>query len=83
MGKQNETRAILDKLLKLSEQRYIPPSHIALLYNALGEREKTYEWLERAIAVSDAKVAFLKVEPKWNNLREDPKFQEIMKRAGF
>jgi serine/threonine-protein kinase len=83
MGKQDETRAILDRLLKLSEQRYVPPSHIALLYNALGEREETFKWLERAIAVSDAKVAFLKVEPKWNNLREDPKFQEIMKRAGF
>jgi TolB-like protein/Flp pilus assembly protein TadD len=83
MGKRDEARAILDQLLKLSEQRFVPPYHIALLYNALGEREETFKWLERAIAVSDAKVAFLKVEPKWNNLRGDPKFQEIMKRAGF
>lgn len=83
MDKREEARAILEKLLKLSEQRFVPPSHIALLYNALGEREQTFMWLERAIEVGDAKLTFLKVEPKWNNLRGDPKFQDLMRRVGF
>lgn len=83
MGKRDEARDILEKLLKLSEQRFVPPYHIALLYNALGELEQTFIWLERAIEVGDAKLTFLKVEPKWNNLRGDPKFQDLMRRVGF
>ena len=83
IGKQDEARALLDKLLKLNVQRFVPPYHIALLYNALGDREQTYSWLERAFEVNDPKLTFLKVDPKWNNLRSDPKFQELLKRAGF
>jgi len=83
MGKRDEAQAVLDKLLKLSEQRFVPPTHISLMYNALGERESALKWLERALEVNDPKLAFLKVEPKWNNLRQDPKFQDIMKKAGF
>ena len=62
---------------------FVPPYHIALLYNALGDREQTYAWLERAFEVNDPKVTFLKVDPKWNNLRNEQKFQELLKRAGF
>ncbi len=83
LGRRDEARAILDKLLELSQQRFVPPCHIALLYNALGEREQTLMWLERALEVGDPKLGFLKVEPKWNNLRNDPQFQDLMIRAGF
>lgn len=76
-------RALLERLLKLSEHQFVPPYHIALLYNALGDREQTYAWLERAFEVKDPKLTFLKVDPKWNNLRSGPKFQELLKRAGF
>ena len=83
IGKQDEARAVLEKLLKLSEERFVPPYHIALVYNALGNREQTYAWLERAFEVNDPKLTFLKVDPKWNNLRNDQRFQELLKRAGF
>jgi TolB-like protein/Tfp pilus assembly protein PilF len=83
MGRKDETRTVLEKLLKLSKERFVPPTHIALLYNALGDREETYKWLERGIEQRDPKMTFLKVEPKWSNLRGDPPFQEIMKRVGF
>jgi len=83
MGKRDEARAVLDRLLALGQQRFVPPYHIALLYNALGEREQTFIWLERALEAGDAKLTFLKVEPKWNNLRDDEKFQDLMRRVGF
>ena len=83
MGKRDEARAILDRLIKLSEQRFVPPYHIALIYNGLGDKEQTFTWLERSLEVGDSRLTFLKVEPKWNNLRTDPKFQDLMRRAGF
>jgi tetratricopeptide (TPR) repeat protein len=82
-GKQTEARAVLEELLKRATERYVPPYHIALVYNALGERAETLAWLERGYKERDAKMVFLKVEPKWNNLRGDPHFQDLMRRVGF
>jgi serine/threonine protein kinase/tetratricopeptide (TPR) repeat protein len=82
-GKEKEARAELDELLKLSTQRYVPPYHIAFLYNGLNERDETLAWLERGYEKRDPKMVFLKVEPKWNNLRDDPRFQQLLRRMGF
>src|SRR6266536_1334490 len=83
LGKPSEARDVLDKLLKLSKERFVPPYHIALLYNALGDRDQAFEWLERGFEQRDPKMAFLKVERKWNNLRDDPRFMDLMRRVGF
>ncbi len=82
-GKQAEARSLLEELLKLSTERYVSPGNIALIYNGLGEREETLAWLERGYERRDAKMVFLKVEPKWNNLRADPRFQDLLRRVGF
>ncbi len=82
-GKQEEARGLLDELLKISDERYVPPYHIALIYNGLDERDKTLAWLERGYEQRDPKMVFLKVEPKWNNLRSDPRFQDLLRRVGF
>ena len=74
---------LLNELLKLSTGRFIPPCHIAQMYNGLDERDKTFEWLEKGFTQRDPKMAFLKVEPKWNNLRDDPRFIDLMRRMNF
>jgi hypothetical protein len=56
---------------------------IGLIYNALGGREKTYAWLHRGFEEQDPKMTFLKVEPKWNNLLDDPRFQDLLRRMEF
>jgi len=82
-GKLTEARAELEGLLKRSTEGYVPPYHIALVYNGLGERAEAIAWLERGYKERDPKMVFLKVEPKWNNLRDDPHFQDLMRRVGF
>lgn len=82
-GKRDEARAVLDELLKLSGARFVPPSHIALIYNALGERDQALTWLEKGYEKHDPKMAFLKVEPKWNNLRSDARFKALMTKMAF
>ena len=82
-GKQGEARAELEGLLKLSTERYVSSYNIALIYNGLDERDKTLDWLERAYKERDPKMVFLKVEPKWNNLRDDPRFQDLVRRIGL
>jgi hypothetical protein len=74
---------LLNELLKLSTTRFVPPNHFALIYNGLGEIEKSLEWLETAYAQRDPKMTFLKVDPKWNNLRNEPRFIKLMRQMNF
>ncbi len=82
-NKQAEARAELETLLRLSTKRNVPPYHIALIYNGLEEQDETLAWLERGFEKRDPRMVFLKVEPKWNNLRGDPRFQELLRKVGF
>jgi tetratricopeptide (TPR) repeat protein len=82
-GKQAEARTELAALLKLSTERYVPPYHIALIYSGLGESDEMLAWLERGFQEQDPRMIFLKVEPKWNNLSDDPRFQDLLRRIGF
>jgi TolB-like protein/Tfp pilus assembly protein PilF len=82
-GKQAEARSLLEELLKLSQERYVSPYNIALIHNGLGETDKALAWLEKGFQQRDPKMAFLKVERKWNNLRDDTRFQYLLRRVGF
>ncbi|HET9532008.1 MAG TPA: hypothetical protein VFQ92_16730 [Blastocatellia bacterium] len=79
-GRRAEARAALDDLLKLSTRTHVSPYNIALIYNALEMRDNALRWLEKAYEQRDPKMTFLKVEPKWNNLRNEPRFIDLMKR---
>ena len=79
-GKRDEARAALKELLDLSATKYVPPYNIALICNALEMRDDALGWLEKAFEQRDPKMTFLKVEPKWNNLRNEPRFIDLMKR---
>ena len=81
-GQLNESRAILNEMLRLSESRWVPPYHIALVYNALGETDQALAWLEKGYQHRDPKMALLK-EERWKNLRGDPRFQDLLRRVGF
>ncbi|HKE60296.1 MAG TPA: hypothetical protein VKB46_26470 [Pyrinomonadaceae bacterium] len=63
--------------------RWVPPYHFALIYNGLGNTDETILCLNKALEQHDPKLAFLKVEQSWNNVRNDQRFQDVMKRAGF
>lgn len=82
-GKPGEARDVLESLLKLAKERFVPPYQIAIVYNGLEDRDRTFEWLERGFEQRDPKMVFLRVEPKWNNLRSDPRFVDLMRRVGF
>jgi glycerol kinase len=56
---------------------------IAHLYTRLGEKEQAFVWLDKAYEEHDMWLATLKVEPKWDSLRSDPRFQELERRVGL
>jgi tetratricopeptide (TPR) repeat protein len=56
--------------------------NISLLYFALGDRDKGFEWLEKMLD-RRVKVYFLKIEPVYDNFRSDPRFQALLHRIGL
>jgi serine/threonine-protein kinase len=54
-----------------------------MIYNALEDRAKTFEWLEKAYADRDVRLTFLKVEWKWDPVRSDPRFASLAQRVGL
>jgi TolB-like protein/Flp pilus assembly protein TadD len=82
-GKRDEARIELMKLLDLAAAKRSSPYNIAMIYNALDDRDQAIDWLEKAHDQRDTKMTFLKVEPKWNNLRNEPRFAALMQRMNF
>jgi len=81
-GKPEEARAILDQLLERSKSgRFVPPSHISMVYNHLNDKEQALYWLEQAYAIKDPKITFLKMF--WKSLWKDPRFKDIYRRVGL
>jgi len=79
-NKVSEARDALAKIQDLSRSRYVPPYNTALAYNALGDKEKVFEYFENGLVDKDVRMVFLKVEPNWQNLYSDPKFKALLKR---
>ncbi|HEX5734155.1 MAG TPA: protein kinase [Blastocatellia bacterium] len=73
----------LDMALERSRETYIPPYFIAELYASLDEKDKTLEWLERAYEERAGFLVHLKSEPAFDNLRDDPRFDDLLKRIGL
>lgn len=59
-GRPEESRAILDQLLLRSKSRFVPPYHIALVYNYVGDKERALDWLEKAYDIRDPKMTLQK-----------------------
>lgn len=82
-GQREAALATLEELKSASSQRYIPAYNIAIIYNGLGNREETLNLLEKTLSEHDARTILLKVDPKLDNLRNEPRFIEIMRRLNF
>ena len=82
-GDAAKGRAVLKELKSLESQRYLPPSNLALLSYALGEKDEAFRLLEKAYQDRDIRLCRLKVDSKWDSMRSEPRFVEILKRIGL
>jgi adenylate cyclase len=83
MGNREEAEKVLREMMEIGKTRGMPPTHLAVAHAGLGDTETALDWLEKGFAEHDPKMAFLKVDPKWNNLRSNPRFISLMKRMNF
>ncbi|HEV8202205.1 MAG TPA: tetratricopeptide repeat protein [Candidatus Polarisedimenticolia bacterium] len=77
---RDRARTVLDQLRTLSTRRYVPPFDIAVVHAALGERDLAFAWLDRAYEDRHPWLVMLKVTPKVDRLRSDPRFAALLER---
>lgn len=82
-GRPEEARQYLDNLLGLRGDRYVPAYFIALVYTALGESDKVFEWLACADEERSNWILFMSVDPKLDEYRADPRFQQLLRKVGL
>ena len=84
-GKPDESRKILETLLPLtsSGEVYISPFAMALIYAGLEETDEALQWLEKACAERSLLIAYLAVDPAFDNLRSEPRFQKLLQQIGL
>ena len=83
-GRADEARAIAGDLI----QRYERAGEgvagsIAAIFAGLGARDEAIRWLERARDARDPEAGYLLVDPRWDSLRDDPRFRALLTSLGF
>ncbi|MBN1223088.1 MAG: hypothetical protein JXB23_07545, partial [Candidatus Aminicenantes bacterium] len=83
MGKRSEAIQLLDDLLNQSKEGSVYPFGIAIIYFILGEDDKGFLWLDRAFQSHSVGMFFVKVEPEFDTVREDPRFKALLKKMNL
>jgi serine/threonine-protein kinase len=82
-GGTAQARAMLAEMLELSNTRHVSPYHFAIVHTALGETDQAFARLEEAYAVRSEALVWLKVDPRLDPLRRDPRFIALLQRVGL
>jgi tetratricopeptide (TPR) repeat protein len=82
-GKRNEALKVLERLEELSQKVYVPPTHVAAVYAGLGDKDKAFQWLEKAYRERDEGLIYLNVAPPWVSLRSNSQFTDLTRRIGL
>ncbi len=80
---ENQALEILGEYEREEKRSYVSPYNIAAVYVGLNERDKALEYLEKAFEERTCALAFVKVEPLWDPIRPDPRFQDLLRRMNF
>ncbi len=83
MGKREEARRILNSIIAYSKQNFFSKVYIAEIFAALGEKDQVFAWLGKAFIERAAHLVFLKVNPKFDLVRQDPRFTELLRKIGL
>jgi tetratricopeptide (TPR) repeat protein len=82
-GHKKEAQGILEKLLEMSKQKYVPAYDIALVFMGLGEKPQAFEWLSKAFEERSGFLVYIKCDRRFDGLRSDSRYDALLKRIGL
>ena len=82
-GARGYWRRTLENYRESAKSSYVPSVLVAEVCVRVGDKECAFEWLERGFEERDDLMTDLKVEPVFDGLRPDPRFQDLIRRVGI
>ena len=82
-GKRSEAEQILRRLDRLSRRKFVTHYGVALVHSALGDNDRAFDWLNRGYDGRSHWLVWLGRDPRWKQIRPDPRFAELRKRVGL
>ena len=83
MGHEEEAREVLARIeAEMPDRQDLRPIDVAIVYGALGEKDQAFLWLDKAYE-EQVGLSSLKMNPHFDLLRDDPRFDELLKKVGL
>jgi len=82
-GQRVEARRALEKWQQLNRRRQMDPAATALAYVGMGNKDEAFAWLQRAYSERSNALTALNVDPIYDPLRSDARFQDLLRRVGL
>jgi serine/threonine-protein kinase len=82
-GHRRDAMVIANELESKAKRQYVSAFDIGLIYVGLGESKRAIDWLEKAYRERSPLLIYLKVDPRFDDVRTDPQFQDLARRVGL
>jgi TolB-like protein/Tfp pilus assembly protein PilF len=79
-GQSGDGHRVLADLHQLATESYFMPYWVALAYSGLNEKDEAFRWLNEGYTNHAAWMTYLGVDPRWDSLRSDSRFQDLLRR---
>jgi len=74
---------LAQELKQLSTQKFVPARGLAEIYIGLGDKEQAFAWLGKAIEQRNGWLFHIKENPRYDNLRTDPRYVDLVRRMNL
>lgn len=82
-GRKEDANAVLREMEALSRNRFVTAYGVALVHAGMHQKAEAFDWLEKAFAERSHWLVWLRLDPRWKNLRDDPRFTEMVARMRY
>jgi hypothetical protein len=83
VGQIEKARKLLDELHELVARTYVTPANISFIYFGMGEIDKCFDWLEKALEERVGYINHIDVEPLNDPLRSHPRYQALLRKMNL
>jgi DNA-binding winged helix-turn-helix (wHTH) protein/Tfp pilus assembly protein PilF len=82
-GRSDQAQDALVELRRLAGKKFVTSYGVALVHAGLGQRDSAFAWLNKALDERSHWLVWLRLDPRWKELRSDPRFAELVSRMAF
>jgi tetratricopeptide (TPR) repeat protein len=82
-GMTSEAQAVLREMDALARQRFVTSYGVALVHAGLEHKDEAFSWLDGAFEERSHWLVWLRLDPRWRNLRDDPRFATLIEKIKY